>query len=91
MQNNNMEFDEDDENYKNSENDIDEQNRNDLQQYQNMNMNYLNLINNLKSPEYDNIISEYYENISLSQGDDDNDNNDIDENKLAIINELSKK
>ena len=88
MQNNNMEFDEDDENYKNSENDIDEQNRNDLQQYQNMNMNYLNLINNLKSPEYDNIISEYYENISLSQGDDDNDNNDIDENKLAIINEL---
>ena len=88
MQNNNIDFDEDDdENDKKMDNDKVELNKTDL--IPNKNMEYLNIIDNLKSAQYENLISEIYEDVSLSE--DNEDDNKINEIKISIYSEILKK
>ena len=84
MQDNNIDFDEDDENDKRMENDKDED-RKDL--IPNKNIEYLNYINNLKSSEYENLISEMYEDVSLYQDNNDDKKSEL---KISICSQILK-
>ena len=86
MQDNNIDFDEDDENDKRMENDKDDLDRKDL--IPNKNIEYLNFINSLKSSEYENVIREMYEDVSLSQDDNDDKEREL---KISIYSEILKK
>ena len=87
MQNNNKDFEEDIENFNKSENDKIEIDRKNF--IINQNLEYLNYINKLKSPNYNAIISEVYQEIDLEE--DNDDNNEVDEIKASMLNEILKK
>ena len=86
MQANNLELEEEEEINK-IDKDNDEKNNSNLIKAQN-----LDYINNLKTPEYDQIISKMYNEANLEELEEDEDNNDqVNDIKLAILSDLLKK
>ena len=94
MQKTHQSFKEDKDNY-NNENEENEKLNKDTLEYNELNMTikqnteYLNSINQIKSPLYDEIISEMYINIDL--GEDKDDNSEANEENISILSNILKK
>ena len=94
MQKTHLSFKEDKDNY-NNENEENEKLNKDTLEYNELNMTikqnteYLNSINQIKSPLYDEIISEMYINIDL--GEDKDDNSEANEENISILSNILKK
>ena len=83
MQNNSMDLEENIENYNKMDNDKEE-----LDKRQQENIDYLNYLNSLKVPNFDKVISEFYQEADLE---DQEDSNDVDDSKINFFTELLKK
>ena len=86
MLNNNLDFEEDEEENINK-NDKDKEELDDLNYQKYSNLDY---INQLKSPEYDQIISEIYSEADLEEKEEE-DNDEVNERKMSILTNLIKK
>ena len=85
MQNNSFNLDEEEENLNKMDNDLEDQDKINFMKAQN-----LDYINNIKSPEYDQLISEMYFDADLEE-EDNEDNNEINERNIAFFPDLLKK
>jgi hypothetical protein len=85
MQNNNFDLEIEEENLNKIDNDKEELDKINFTKAQN-----LDYLNNLKSQEYDQIISEMYFDVDLEE-EDNEDNNEINERKMALFSDLLKK
>ena len=85
MQNNNFDLEIEEENLNKIDNDKEELDKINFIKAQN-----LDYLNNLKSQEYDQIISEMYFDVDLEE-EDNEDNNEINERKMALFSDLLKK
>ena len=79
MQNNNFDLEIEEENLNKIDNDKEELDKINFIKTQN-----LDYLNNLKSQEYDQIISEMYFDVDLEE-EDNEDNNEINERKMALF------